>query len=510
MEQVVVKAGVTVLFLDMLEIESALNAKLTVNKAKKCKANPVLPLGDYSDWDRWRATDWAGSVIYDQDDKVFKMWYFGQDGPYGETSTGYATSLDGVWWEKPSLSIYSANSSRNNIVFSHYDHSGLRFSEHFCVIKDYSEKDERKRYKALARSLAKETIDGKTLRDFKVASNVVYSADGIHWTTSPHTVDGVDMTNILIDDSDPKKRFKVYGFVGTPERWSHTIMAYGPDMESLELRPDSPILPPEEESTVHLLCGLKYKGYYLAFYNYSLWTDYYGYTGVQESRRFDTRVPKDVRPGEGWGAFKANTRLAVSRDGVNNFVKVNPLEAILDRGEKGEWDDAFIVTSNPVVKDDEIYVFYSGTCEPAANAPQRYDTSQVRSGVAKIERGRLTYLSSADQLSTAVITTVPMEIAKSSNVELRINAGELIPYRDYIEVEAIDAETNEPIAGFERRDCLDLYSDGFDIPAIWNGSSSLDDLRDRNRIKLRFYLYGKARLYSFSFAERAVGHGNQL
>jgi len=62
----------------------------------------------------------------------------------------------------------------------------------------------------------------------------------------------------------------------------------------------------------------------------------------------------------------------------------------------------------------------------------------------------------------------------------------------------IDPATNEPVSGFTRRECQDIYLDGFDIVVAWNGSSSLA-LKDTNRIKLRFFLYGKARLYSFAF-----------
>jgi hypothetical protein len=152
------------------------------------------------------------------------------------------------------------------------------------------------------------------------------------------------------------------------------------------------------------------------------------------------------------------------------------------------------------VKDDEIYIFYSGACEPSANSPQSFDISPVKTGIAKLERGRLSYLASADQMTTAVVTTIPLAVSKNCNAQLKVNAGELLAYRDWIEAEVLDARTNEPIEGYTKRDCQDLYSDGFDIPVRWKGSKSLRELQDRAPIKLRFFLYGKARLYSFSFA----------
>ena len=58
----------TVLFLDMLKVDSVHNAELVVNQAAKCSANPVLPLGDQDSWDLGWAAPWSGSILFDEEE----------------------------------------------------------------------------------------------------------------------------------------------------------------------------------------------------------------------------------------------------------------------------------------------------------------------------------------------------------------------------------------------------------------------------------------------------------
>jgi|GEM_PF-2221345 len=498
----------TTLFLDLNEIETMHNAKLVVNKAKKCRANPILQLGDIYSWDRFSARPWGGSVIYDRQEQIFKMWYLGEADAIparGEKCTdkaiGYAVSRDGIYWEKPAVDIYKVDGmEHNNIVFfdTVKNWGSIRLVDHFCVIKDELEKDTGKKYKGFTRSVVDKDGSFKWDSIFKH----VYSEDGIHWSTGSELKGICDPANIIIDDDDPdiSKRIKMYGIAKAYGSGivSHNSMAYGPDLEHMVMSPQNPVIEPVEGTTIHLFCGLEYEGYYLNFYNYSFWRDYYGHKGTM-LRKKDSRAPGDLYPDEGWGTFIADVRLAVNRDGVGKFTRINPDQQVIKRGEKGEWDDGFLVVTSPVIKDDEIYLFYSAACEPATSHPQENDTPNIRCGLAKLEKRRITFIASTDGLSTAVVTTAPITVDDVIQTRLTVNAGELMPYRDWIEIEVVKADTNETISGFARRDCDDIYSDGFDIDVSWKGQNSLEKLRDIGSIKLKFFIYGKARLYSFSF-----------
>ena len=106
MRRLDITSSTTVLFLDMLEVDSVHNAELVVNQAEKCAANPVLPLGDQDEWDLARASPWGGTILFDGEEQVFKQWYLGGTGKDEDAHIGYAWSEDGIYWHKPRLHPY--------------------------------------------------------------------------------------------------------------------------------------------------------------------------------------------------------------------------------------------------------------------------------------------------------------------------------------------------------------------------------------------------------------------
>lgn len=67
----------------------------------KDKANPVVYLGAPGTWDQ--SAVHAPSVMYDPDRAIFKMWYSGSNGPY--IQIGYAESPHGTEWTKYSQPV---------------------------------------------------------------------------------------------------------------------------------------------------------------------------------------------------------------------------------------------------------------------------------------------------------------------------------------------------------------------------------------------------------------------
>ncbi len=62
--------------------------------------NPVLTKGKKDQWDYLSVN--RPSVIYDDNDKLYKMWYTGyrKKGKVSESNIGYAESLDGIKWKR--------------------------------------------------------------------------------------------------------------------------------------------------------------------------------------------------------------------------------------------------------------------------------------------------------------------------------------------------------------------------------------------------------------------------
>ena len=118
---------------DFLIAETTL--KRTFHQATYHPASPVLKPDrpwESADKDNPVAMVFSDGVWYDPKDGLFKLWYMaGQS-----ESTAYATSRDGIAWEKPALDVKAGT----NIV-----HRGSRDSS--TVWLDHEEKDPARRFK---------------------------------------------------------------------------------------------------------------------------------------------------------------------------------------------------------------------------------------------------------------------------------------------------------------------------------------------------------------------------
>ena len=52
-----------------------------------------------------------GSAIYDEEEQIFKMWYYA-----GRAGVAYATSTDGINWDKPELDVYTYEGQKINLI----------------------------------------------------------------------------------------------------------------------------------------------------------------------------------------------------------------------------------------------------------------------------------------------------------------------------------------------------------------------------------------------------------
>jgi hypothetical protein len=165
------------LLLDSRVVRHTENARLTLGTARKDRNNPLF--GEDRPWEA-RFDNLYANVIYDEQDKLYKCWYspFIVDRsargmtleerdskryrPPGNREMGicYATSRDGILWDKPALGIVEFNgSTRNNIVWRGPHGSG--------IFKDLRDPDPKRRYKAF--------FKGEMI-------SVGFSPDGIHWS----------------------------------------------------------------------------------------------------------------------------------------------------------------------------------------------------------------------------------------------------------------------------------------------------------------------------------------
>ena len=153
----------TLIFCDDTMLAQTENVWRSLHHPARHEANPVL-VPDRA-WEGYLVLQ-PGTVIRDDQDGCFKMWYNAQpsrDRPDAGKNLCYAVSADGVHWEKPELGLAEfGGSTANNILFRDVEWT-------HCVLKDAAERDAERRFKLLYWTSAGDGI------------HAAFSEDGVRW-----------------------------------------------------------------------------------------------------------------------------------------------------------------------------------------------------------------------------------------------------------------------------------------------------------------------------------------
>ena len=138
------------LFVDDYAIGKMDDVWQVLNPARKHPANPLVR-GDRP-WESGIVYMY-GSVLYDAAENRYGMWYHQHLPPgeeYGDRHRAdllYATSVDGIHWEKPDLGVCDLDGSTANNVVLRGHQTGWQSVQN--IVYDPSDPDSQKRYKAL-------------------------------------------------------------------------------------------------------------------------------------------------------------------------------------------------------------------------------------------------------------------------------------------------------------------------------------------------------------------------
>ena len=107
------------LFVDRLLVHETQRVAFTLHPEKKHSRNPLVVCD--KPWEGWRLEIY-GSVIYDKEEQIFKMWYIGESPEdFPNYATHYATSQDGIHWKKPLVgTVESLRGGKHNAVAEGY------------------------------------------------------------------------------------------------------------------------------------------------------------------------------------------------------------------------------------------------------------------------------------------------------------------------------------------------------------------------------------------------------
>jgi hypothetical protein len=331
---------------DLLEIN---HLQRRTNQAVK-HPEPVLKQDD--PWcDKMEMFNY-NNVLYDTDEKLFRMWYVvcGQTpDEYWERGrkTAYATSGDGIHWEKPIMNMVEINGSKeNNYII------GEMLSLTYTIIDDPSDIPQR-RYKMIFQVDSEESQWAK----YHMPLNLAYSADGIHWDRPTHVnpiLRGVsDAGWGFLYDHDRRKYQLYTRRVPNVPRDISLYESY--DLVNWEdkgriLVPGDDHDPPEMFNFQSVIPFI-YEDFCLGLLNTQ-----YSLPGAESYEIFND--PPVDWPSQTLG--HVDLQLAYSRDGVN-WSRPADRSPIVPNGEPGSPDEGviFVGSANPFVIDGDTYLYYT-------------------------------------------------------------------------------------------------------------------------------------------------------
>lgn len=471
-ESVRLEAGVPQLFLDDVMIAERSNLISTLHPPRKFDGNPVLIPEPGVE----TGAVLYGTVLFDEESQLFKMWYFtGRAGTKMAWALAYATSEDGIDWQKPDLDVIDGLDRPANIVMTHP--LTENFGEPFSVIIDQQDPNPARRYKIVYRYLTPLPAMKAT------GTTTAVSADGIHWQPFGR----VQMPKILdighFFYDELTGRYAVYGRLWTERR--KVQLSLSDDFESWS--------EPVQVVDVNEKDAPGAQIYSMAVHN-----DGGQYVGLaQLYMRGTTHV--------------LEFELAASRDGLT-WTRVHQGETFIACGGHGEWDRFNnSISCKPVRVGDELWFYYSGRTfrhsgyggndrgtEDATSLRARVGgtaaanntegSSQFRGmrsavGLAKLRLDG--YVSLGASYDGGTLTTVPVT---PGGTELHLNAaarfGEII-------VEVLSPDGKVVPGGVS----IPVTGNSTDLKVRWPDGTPRP-LRQGHAVQLRFTIRN-ARLYSY-------------
>jgi len=442
---------------------------------------------------------------WDPRDELFKLIYLAAaEGPdpevkldltgapaNGESFYCYATSADGVNWEKPALGLYEYQAllwnnapvgGKNNILPSA---RGLLLGP----IYDPREEDPGRRFKGLAyRSGGLEPL---------------VSADAMHWENPElPPLSSADESHLTLDEDRhlfiaTVKHRGPYGrsfYLTTSEdfaNWSSQELVFCADQvdqengcERLQRFFDDPALlrpvynrPEEWRTDVYNFPVFPYEGIYLALPVMHHWAGKHPpmYENVDSRKSVELACSRDLRCWE---------RVA----GRATFLEHSPV------GDGSAYDTGQIVTTNgPVQRNRELWFYYVGLKHRSLSIADTLHRQYLDSGAVCMARLRLDgFVSLKGGIEQGSVLTKPLLV---EGRELRVNVD---AWRGQVRAEIIDAADGRVIPGFSNDECVPASIDSIDEPLRWREKADLSELAGRT-VRLRFSIL-RGELYAFWFA----------
>ena len=448
------------LFVDDYVISQMEGVSRVLNQPRKHPDNPLVRVEHPWDGD---LMDMYGAVVFDEVQSTYKMWYVRYSVPFG-TSGCYATSPDGIHWQKPALGLVDFQGSKaNNLV--PWLGMGMVYSA--------ADSDPNARYKALAGRIAVTSPDGLVWQT--PAGSEAIPGDLASDHVIPFCYDELGDQYLAFPKVNRKsgkhsRRSIAIAVSDDFLTWSEARTILVPDERDDELaRARIPKYadrliddrgPELHNAQFYGMCGFPYEGMYLGM----LWV--FDVSGFMKGH-------PSLRVGGGGEEGITQVELVCSRD-LKQWERVADREVFIPLGEDHAWDAATIYTANrPLIAGDEIWIYYGAHAIGHGHPLWRADAEREQilreatvhgpiSGVG-LARLRLDGWVSIDAGSQeGALTTKPF--ACNGGRRLEINAKTLDG--GFVKVEILD-ESGTSIRGFGKEDCRPFKGDAVRHVVVW-------------------------------------------
>ena len=456
------------LFVDDFHLTEVIGLQRRLNQVEKHPSNPVIKPEESWEGDGM----WAkNSTMYDPTEGLFKLWY-----NCGKRSC-YAKSSDGMHWQRPDLGIVEFDGSTENNLLANRVFQVVHGGDHFGVLPA------ERTYNAMCWS-------------HEQGQHLITSADGLRWreggklrllagdtlvcskTTeclsgiSPQGLPGYPVTegqpryiNVVrwclpvgrfdgSTDLRPVRRVQVLYRSDNLVDWRQPTRILTPDDlddEMAQARIEAALA--DGSLTEDCKEDRRCEFYTVVVFPYE--DVYIGLLLILDASYELKRIGRSNQCGP------AEIQLVASRD-LLDWQRLGERKAFIPRGGPGQFDWAAAwYSSVPIVKGDELWFFYTGSCLPHTCGPEMLEKrlSQVKAGelpakssigLATLRRDGFISLDAGNR--TGHVLTKPFAWPKSNRVHLNCDArgGEVrvavcqpegTPYPGY--------ELAEPVTGYE-------------------------------------------------------------
>ena len=381
------------LVIDDLHIAESRGLSRSFHPTLKHPASPVISPEEPWELRTGREGVSTPAVIWDPDEGIYKMWYWSVVGGLHDC---YATSQDGVRWDKPSLNVKEfEGSADNNLV----ETPGRLGPGSIMFLPDAPLGPE-------SRYMMVSWVPSPTLGQRYMP---LFSADGFHWRTLADADDepgisgpgvGDTGTCCLASDRFPREPDQPGVFLAFPRAgckvgrfgrravgftycdavpnfnrlmadWPHPVLALAPDLIDDEMAHERLAIAYEQGVTHYD----EPADHHCEFYSMQVWRC--GDVFMGSVWIFDVSMNTDRL-----GAWNQHgimeTQLAYSRDCVH-WERLGDRQPWIGRGEPGSVDDAMIhFNCAPVRVGDELFVYYSAGNLPHPTIDLRWMTEQAK------------------------------------------------------------------------------------------------------------------------------------